>query len=262
MAYRKKKQYGLIISTRSNKDYKYIMSGSVLESVDLSKKSDPVHDQYPYNSCVAFATGELLEEHLLATVPDYNIKWKDWNISQAFIWACARYTEGTITKNSGVILRNAFKYIQKYGFLSKDQWDFKNGVYRMPSISMMNLAAIHLKFLPHLPKYYRLSDNKKYKVNQIKDCLSNGFKVVLGIPIYDNFESYRSGVLREWKGTLKGYHAVVVVGYNQDSESNGVVFKIKNSWSNYWGDGGYFHISEDLIKQHTYDIWTMKKGDD
>lgn len=56
--------------------------------------------------------------------------------------------------------------------------------------------------------------------------------------VHDDFFSYRSGVYRHVMGAIAGYHAVVVVGYD-DAEACWIC---KNSWGESWGEQGYVNI--------------------
>jgi C1A family cysteine protease len=60
--------------------------------------------------------------------------------------------------------------------------------------------------------------------------------VYVGFAVYTDFSSYTSGYYEYKTGSLRGYHAVCVVGYDD------VGFKVKNSWGTGWGDKGYFKI--------------------
>lgn len=56
--------------------------------------------------------------------------------------------------------------------------------------------------------------------------------------VHDDFFSYRSGVYRHVMGAIAGYHAVVVVGYD-DAEACWIC---KNSWGESWGEQGFVNI--------------------
>ncbi len=59
--------------------------------------------------------------------------------------------------------------------------------------------------------------------------------------VFSDFDAYSSGVYRHTTGFFKGYHALLVVGYNDDEKC----FKAKNSWGTVWGEGGYCRVSYD-----------------
>jgi C1A family cysteine protease len=69
----------------------------------------------------------------------------------------------------------------------------------------------------------------------IKNGLNYG-PVYVGFAVYTDFSSYTSGYYAYTSGSLRGYHAVAVVGYDD------IGFKVKNSWGTGWGESGYFRI--------------------
>ena len=86
-------------------------------------------------------------------------------------------------------------------------------------------------------------------VQEIKRHLVAGDPVLIGIPVYPDFDnlSESNPVYDEDGGTSRGTHAVVIVGYDDRRSA----FKITNSWGTDWGIGGYgwidYDASESLI---------------
>ena len=67
--------------------------------------------------------------------------------------------------------------------------------------------------------------------------------------VYEDFMRYRGGVYSPHpttSGEPLGGHAVVIVGYGVDTDITGTrqirYWKCKNSWTDKWGEGGYFRI--------------------
>jgi KDEL-tailed cysteine endopeptidase len=58
------------------------------------------------------------------------------------------------------------------------------------------------------------------------------------------FQHYRGGVLTGSCGADVD-HGVLLVGYGHDSVG-GDYWKVKNSWSPYWGERGYIRIKRDM----------------
>jgi len=72
----------------------------------------------------------------------------------------------------------------------------------------------------------------------VKAALAKG-PLVGGIPVYSDFPMYTKGIYRHVWGELVGWHAIILVGYDDDQKC----WVCKNSWSASWGENGYFRIA-------------------
>lgn len=95
----------------------------------------------------------------------------------------------------------------------------------------------------------------------MQGCLAEGYPFVFGFTVYESFESdivaQTGNVPMPSTGeTVKGGHAVVAVGYNDEQR----VFIVRNSWGNNWGLNGYCLMPyEYLLTAHlTNDFWTIR----
>jgi C1A family cysteine protease len=71
----------------------------------------------------------------------------------------------------------------------------------------------------------------------IQNALQKYGLVYVGFAVYADFMNYTGGYYTYTTGSLKGYHAVAIVGFD------GTGFKVKNSWGSGWGESGYFRIA-------------------
>ena len=74
------------------------------------------------------------------------------------------------------------------------------------------------------------------KISLIKKALSEKQPVVIAMYVYPSFHTCND----VWDGDthgIKGYHAMCVVGYDDDKYDG--AFLIQNSWGEHWGNGGY-----------------------
>jgi C1A family cysteine protease len=76
-------------------------------------------------------------------------------------------------------------------------------------------------------------------LNTIKSALQNHCPVYVGFAVYADFMNYSGGIYKAASTTLKGYHAVCIVGFDDTNKC----FKVKNSWGTGWGESGYFRIA-------------------
>lgn len=84
-------------------------------------------------------------------------------------------------------------------------------------------------------------------VEDIKYRLSCGEMVMLGIPIYPDFDALSSAnpVYDNTAGEFRGYHAVALAGFDDDKQ--GGAFLLVNSWGKGWGLDGYGWISYSFV---------------
>ena len=84
----------------------------------------------------------------------------------------------------------------------------------------------------------------------MKEALAEKGPFETAMEVYKDFYYYKGGVYRHAWGSLQGWHAVTIVGYN-DSEGYWIA---KNSWGVGWGENGWFRIAygESSIDDYAY----------
>src|SRR5690606_11753895 len=93
------------------------------------------------------------------------------------------------------------------------------------------------------------------RVNATKKALSEGYPVLIGMKLPESFftakKVWRTIPSEEGTQAKKhGQHAMVAIGYDDNYE--GGCFRVLNSWSTQWGDGGFIWIPYDV-----YDKWCL-----
>merc|ERR1711881_606219 len=73
------------------------------------------------------------------------------------------------------------------------------------------------------------------------ELMTNG-PIEVGFTVYEDFLAYRSGVYYHVSGRSHGGHAVKMVGWGHDDESNMDYWLIANSCNNDWAEDGFFRI--------------------
>jgi cathepsin B len=78
------------------------------------------------------------------------------------------------------------------------------------------------------------------KIEEIQvEMVTNG-PVQASFSVYEDFLNYKSGVYRHITGKYMGGHSVKMIGYGTLNGTD--YWLVQNSWTNTWGDDGYFMI--------------------
>ncbi len=230
------------------------LTGIVLpSSVDLSGKCPPVYDQGNLGSCTAQAIGALLDMiHVQSTGEDF------FTPSRLFIYYFERELMGTINEDSGASIRDGIKVTVKKGACPETMHPYDISRFtEKPSDDAIE-AALDFQAL----EYNRIFLNS---LRLIKRTLAAGYPIVCGIMVYESFESEEveeTGIVPmpdTVKEDLLGGHAVMIVGYDDESET----FLVRNSWGDEWGNDGYFTLPYAFVKDAflTSDMWVIKEAE-
>lgn len=243
--------YGWIPDIHDARDLKYAVSGPVTKNlplkVDLRANLPPVYAQGPIGSCTAQSVSAAF--HFCQT------KQKLYNFapSRLFTYYVTRDLEGTVNEDSGAMLRDTIKSINKFGACPESIWPYDvNKLMVKPTATCYDTASRHTAVA-----YYQVSQN----LSQMKGCLAEGFPFAFGMTVFPAFESddaANSGVIglpSPGEESIGG-HAVLAIGYD-DSQK---VFIIRNSWGSDWGMNGYFTLPYEYILNPDLatDFWTLR----
>jgi C1A family cysteine protease len=214
------------------------------KAIDLREKMSPVVDQGQLGSCTANSIVSGLKEYLEGTGN---------RLSRLFLYYKERELEGSINEDSGAYIRDGMKVLAKNGVSSELLCPYHIDHFtEAPSEQAEREAANHT-----ITAYHRVSD-----LNGVKAALVEGLPVVIGMTVYESFESEAvaaSGKVPLPKKTEKqlGGHAVLVVGYKKIKSTEHLI--VRNSWGEGWGDKGYCYIPSSFIKRGIInDMWTGK----
>lgn len=95
--------------------------------------------------------------------------------------------------------------------------------------------------------------------NDLEDSLADGRPVVLVVEVTDEFENPNAeGLIAvpDIRSPAGDYHAVLVVGAKTDA-GLGRFLLIRNSWTTYWGAGGYGWLPMDYLIAHAVQAATV-----
>ncbi len=243
--------YGWIPDQADTRDLKYAVSQPVIKQlplkVDLRPQLPPVYSQGQIGSCTA--------QSVCAAFHFCQMKEKLYNFapSRLFTYYTTRDLEGTVNEDSGAMLRNTIKSINKVGACPESIWPYDvNKLTLKPTQTCYDTASRHTAV-----SYYQVSQN----LNQMKGCLAEGFPFAFGMTVYDSFESDElasTGVVQlpTQNEQQVGGHAVLVVGYDDAQQR----FMVRNSWGSDWGIAGYFTLPYAYIVNPDLatDFWTLR----
>lgn len=82
----------------------------------------------------------------------------------------------------------------------------------------------------------------KFWMSGIKNEIAANGPMETGFMVYQDFLNYKEGIYQYTTGQMLGGHAVKITGWGVE---NGVKYWIAaNSWTESWGEKGYFRIKE------------------
>lgn len=240
--------YGYIPDLPDMRDYRFSMvDGLVLpKEVDLRDLCPPIEDQGSLGSCTSFAAGAAIR------VAKKKQGLSDFVTSHLFLYYNSR-SRWAKTIDSGATLRDTIKSASKQGDCPEIEWPYIIDDFDLRPSPQCYKNALKDRAI----NYQRISQS----LVQMKSCLTQGFPFVIGFTVYASFESDKvanTGMVPLPKNNeaVLGGHAVLVVGY-RDSD---LQFICRNSWSENWGDGGYFYMPYAYLHDRglSGDFWTIK----
>jgi len=173
--------------------------------------------------------------------------------SRLFIYYNERALEGTVSTDSGAMIRDGIKCVAQQGVCAEPMWPYVEQKFAdRPSAPCYVAGKLH----PAV-SYQRVAQ----AVAQMKACLAAGYPFVFGFTVYESFESdavAHSGVaaMPGAGETVLGGHAVMAAGYDDASGR----FLVRNSWGAAWGMGGYFTLPYAYLANANLadDFWTIR----
>lgn len=226
----------------------HCMLSNLPKRVDLTSKLTKVENQLTLGSCSAQSMSTFMEfvnEHIYGK--------EHVELSPLYLYYKEREMEGNINIDAGACLRDGMKVLNQNGICRDKLHPYKIDEFKKKPSLEADMDAKNYK----LTQYQRL-----LTVDQIKNCLYQGFPVVFGMILYRSFENKVAEVTgniqlpdRKTEANLGG-HAMLICGY--DDDKNGGVFIVRNSWGKQWGDNGNCYIRYEQVMEDACDFWTYK----
>jgi|SRR5579872_1974688 len=223
-------RYGWNPQLPDRRDHKFSMRADLAlpPLVDLRDQDSPIEDQGQLGSCTSFATGAAIRfGRRKEGLPDFVT-------SHLFLYYNSRswYSKGT---DSGATIRDAVKAAANQGDCPETDWPYLIDQFAVKPPARAYLDAKTDRAL----KYQAIPQN----LTAMKNCLAQGLPFVIGISVYESFESdtvAQTGMVPLPKNNeqLLGGHALLCLGFRDKD----LQFIVRNSWGSGFGDGGYVYL--------------------
>ena len=205
------------------------LSGSYADSVDWVEKGavTPVKDQGQCGSCWAFSTvGALEGKHAIDTGDLVAF-------SEQELVSCAG-SYGNHGCNGGLMQR-AFSYVIDKGMTTESDYPYTSGTTTKDGNCESYDAALSLKTCYNVP------------ANELQLTMASAMQPISVSIEADarSFQLYTSGVYDNADCGTTLDHGVLLVGYGTMDGKD--YYRVKNSWSESWGDNGYIYMIRNSV---------------
>jgi C1A family cysteine protease len=205
------------------------LSNDLSDSVDWFEKGcvSDVKDQGQCGSCWAFSTVGALEG--LQAQESGNLE----TFSEQYLVSCAS-SYGNHGCNGGLMQR-AFSYVIDNGIPSEESYPYVSGTTTNDETCQMMKPAYQISTC------YNVPSNELQLTQYIMQQPTSVSIQASG----RSFQLYVSGVYNDPSCGDELDHGVLATGYGtMDGED---YYRVKNSWSDSWGDGGYINIARNSV---------------
>ena len=210
-------------------------------SVDLRATWWDIGDQEATGSCVGWGSTDGVARYQLVKAGKLAQNMK---LSPRFTWMASKETDTltsrpeTMIEEAGTTLKAAVDILRKYGPVPEALLPFhiKATMYTGDENAFFATAASR-----RITSYFNLQKN----LPSWRSWLAAHGPILVALNVdatWDNATATQGKLDAFQPNTVRGGHAVAVVGYTADHR-----FIIRNSWGTGWGDHGFAYASEAYI---------------
>jgi C1A family cysteine protease len=238
-------------------DERVLMAEALPVKLSLRQEMPPVYDQGQLGSCTANGIAAVLEHAAMRE------KEAEVTPSRLFIYYGERELEGTIDEDAGAEIRDGIKVVASKGAPPESDWPYDIGRFTEKPPPQAYSDALEHEAI----EYKRVEPLGRGA--PIRTALSMHLPIVAGFPVPEKFEdgtwnpaTQALPVPSSGEGFIGG-HCVVATGFDYTRQRFPVnVIEWRNSWSDGWGDHGYFYTDAAwLAPGHSLfsDLWVIQR---
>lgn len=202
------------------------------KSVSLKEYFTKIKDQGQIGACTVFAISSIYEYILKRNSEE------EADLSESFVYYNVRHLEGKELEDTGSSFQDVIASIGEQGICTESLHPYTRPLSDVPSDEA---------YLDGEKRRITKALNVNIALDDIKSAIQEGYPVAISLKIFDSFNATTGYVRRPTDEEIEsadfGYHAMVVVGYSDDTK----FFLVRNSWGEHFGDKGYCYIPYSYI---------------
>ena len=227
----------------------------------LAADLPPIGNQGETGSCVGWSTAHYCYSTSVARQRKLSPEQRrdpHFLFSPAFIWR--QYNKGKA--DNGMHIFQAFDVLAKQGCatLADMPWDEKD-VTTQPD-EAAKTHALRYKARQTVSLFKGTLNGEPGEPEKLKNWLwETRQPFVVGIPVYEEFFKVPHDADFVYKPTDKkgervGFHAVCLLGYDEDKHA----FLMANSWTTAWANKGMVWLDQDFVAKEAIEGWGQRPG--
>lgn len=215
--------------------------------VDLRGSFSPIKNQGQQGSCLAFTMSAIME---------YLHKFQKnqiYDFSEAFIYYQARKWANQQNQDNGSSITFAVYSLKEEGICIESMMPYSQYDYSTPPSASAFSNATHYRI-----ENFSFLNTKN--LDEFRAALNKNNPIAVSVCVFSSFGQGKNGLIplprknelnAFYSGRSHGYHAMVIVGYDDNKEH----FIVRNSWGSNFGDNGYCYLPYDYVTDSRLCNW-------